>query len=42
VVADEIAAETSVDAILARNGEKRLAPREFERHFGGLPRDGEG
>ena len=42
VVADEIAPETSVDAILARHGEKRLAPEEFKRHFGDLPRDGEG
>ena len=35
-------AYTSVEAILARHGERRLDPAEFERHFGDLPRDGEG
>jgi hypothetical protein len=34
--------DTSLDAILARHGERRLTPAEFERHFGSLPRDGEG
>ena len=42
VVADEVAPETSVDAILARYGEERLSPKEFDRHFEDLPRDGEG
>jgi hypothetical protein len=35
-------ADTSVGAILARHGERRLDSAEFERHFGDLPRDGEG
>lgn len=34
--------DTSVEAILARHGESRLSPEEFERHFGDLPTDGEG
>jgi hypothetical protein len=34
--------DTSVAAILARHGEQRLDPGEFERHFGSLPTDGEG
>lgn len=34
--------DTSVEAILARHGEQRLDPDEFERHFGSLPTDGEG
>jgi hypothetical protein len=34
--------DTSVAAILARHGESRLSPAEFERHFGDLPSDGEG
>jgi hypothetical protein len=34
--------DTSVEAILARHGESRLSPAEFERHFGDLPSDGEG
>jgi hypothetical protein len=34
--------DTSVEAILARHGETRLSPAEFERHFGDLPTDGEG
>ena len=33
---------TSYDEILARQGGRRLTPEEFERHFGHLPRDGEG
>jgi len=33
---------TSVAAILARHGEQRLDPEEFERHFGALPSDSEG
>jgi hypothetical protein len=35
-------ADTSVEAILARHGESRLSPEEFNRHFGDLPTDGEG
>jgi hypothetical protein len=31
-----------VDAILARHGEERLSPEEFDRHFGSLPTDAEG
>jgi hypothetical protein len=34
--------DTSVDAILARQGEQRLDPDEFECHFGWLPTDDEG
>jgi hypothetical protein len=34
--------DTSVEAILARHGEKQLDPEEFERHFGSLPTDDEG
>jgi hypothetical protein len=34
--------DTSVEAILARHGEQRLDPEEFERHFGSLPVDDEG
>jgi hypothetical protein len=34
--------DTSVEAILARHGEKRLDSEEFERHFGSLPTDDEG
>jgi transcriptional regulator with XRE-family HTH domain len=30
------------DAILARHGERRLTPEEFEKHLGHLPTDGEG
>lgn len=33
---------TSVEAILARHGEQRLDPEEFELHFGSLPADDEG
>ncbi len=32
---------TSIEAILARHGEQRLDPEEFERHFGSLPADDE-
>lgn len=42
VIVDEVGAETSVEAILARSGERPLAAQEFERHFGDLPSDGEG
>jgi hypothetical protein len=34
--------DTSVEAILARHGEQRLDPQEFERQFGSLPIDDEG
>jgi hypothetical protein len=34
--------DTSLDAILARHGEQRLDPKEFERQFGSLPTDDEG
>ena len=34
--------DTSVEAILARHGEQRLDPEEFEHHFGPLPADDEG
>jgi transcriptional regulator with XRE-family HTH domain len=34
--------DLSVDAILARHGERELTPGEFERHLGHLPTDGEG
>lgn len=34
--------DTSVEAILARHGEQRLDPQEFERQFGSLPADDEG
>jgi hypothetical protein len=34
--------DTSVEAILARHGEQRLDPQEFERQFGSLPTDAEG
>jgi len=34
--------DTSVEAILARHGEERLSPEEFDRHFGSLPTDDEG
>lgn len=42
VVVDEVTEQTSVKAILARHGEQRLSPEEFEQHFGDLPSDGEG
>jgi hypothetical protein len=34
--------DTSVEAILARHGEERLSPEEFDQHFGSLPTDAEG
>jgi hypothetical protein len=34
--------DTSVGAILARHGERRLDPEEFESHFGSLSADDEG
>ena len=34
--------DASVEAILARHGEQRLDPEEFERQFGSLPTDDEG
>jgi hypothetical protein len=34
--------DTSIDAILARHGEQRLDPEEFEHNFGSLPSDDEG
>lgn len=34
--------DLSVKAMLARNGERELTPKEFEQHFGDLPTDGEG
>jgi hypothetical protein len=34
--------DTSVEAVLARHGEDRLDPEEFEHQFGSLPTDAEG
>jgi hypothetical protein len=34
--------DLSVQAMLKRHGERELTTEEFERHFGGLPTDGEG
>lgn len=34
--------DSSLEAILARHGEERLSPEEFDRHFGSLPTDAEG
>jgi hypothetical protein len=34
--------DLSVNAMLARHGERRLTPEEFEQSFGRLPTDGEG
>lgn len=34
--------DTSVEAILARHGEQRLDPEEFEHQFGSLLTDAEG
>jgi hypothetical protein len=34
--------DTSIEAILARHGEQRLDPEEFERQVGSLPTDDEG
>jgi len=42
IIVDEVDKETSVESILVRHGEQRLSGEEFEHHFGGLPRDGEG
>jgi hypothetical protein len=42
IIVDEVGASTSLEAILARHGERRLSAEEFEDHFGDLPRDGEG
>ena len=42
VVVDEVDGDTSLEAILARHGERRLPPEELEDHFGDLPQDGEG
>jgi hypothetical protein len=42
VILDEVSSETSVEAILARHGERRLSAEEFGSHFGDLPHDGEG
>jgi hypothetical protein len=33
--------DTSLEAILARHGEERISPEEFDRHFGSLPTDDE-
>jgi hypothetical protein len=33
---------TSLDEIRERQGGRPMTPEEFERHFGHLPRDGEG
>jgi hypothetical protein len=42
VIVDEVGPDTSVEAILARQGERRLSSTEFDRHFGRLPTDAEG
>jgi hypothetical protein len=34
--------DLSVKAMLARHGERKLTPEEFEQHFGQLPTDAEG
>jgi transcriptional regulator with XRE-family HTH domain len=34
--------DLSVEAMLARHGERKLTPEEFEEHLGHLPTDGEG
>lgn len=34
--------DTSLEAILARHGEERISPEEFDRHFGSLQTDDEG
>jgi len=34
--------DLSVKAMLARHGERKLTPEEFEQHIGQLPTDGEG
>ena len=42
VIVDEVGPDTSVEAILARQGDRRLSSAEFDRHFGRLPTDAEG
>lgn len=42
VVLDEVDSDTSLAAILARHGERRLSAEALDEHFGQLPRDGEG
>lgn len=42
IIVDEVDEDTSVEAILARHGERRLSAEEFKEQFGDLPRDGEG
>lgn len=42
IVVDEVAADTSVDAILARHDERPLNAAERDQHFGDLPQDDEG
>ena len=37
-----LAPDTSVVAMQERIGGRPMTPEEFERHFGHLPRDGEG
>ncbi|HEY7961590.1 MAG TPA: hypothetical protein VID29_06695 [Solirubrobacteraceae bacterium] len=37
-----LAPNLSVEAILARHGERPMSAESFERHFGGLPTDDEG
>jgi len=37
-----LAPDTSIEAIRKRLGSRPMSPEEFERHFGRLPRDGEG
>lgn len=34
--------DLSVTAMLSRDGERELTPKEFKQHFGTLPADGEG
>jgi hypothetical protein len=34
--------ETSLEAILDRADGERMSPKEFDKHFGALPIDGEG
>jgi len=33
---------TSIEEIRRRTGTKPMSPEDFDRHFGSLPRDGEG
>jgi len=37
-----LAPDTSMEAIRKRIGGRPMTPEEFDRHFGHLPRDGEG